>query len=121
MAGRGWQVTAVDYSEAALAMVHARDARIETVLADLEAGAFAIEPGAWNMICISFYMQRSLFGAIREGLAPCGLLVAAFPLAGMRQEFLMEPGELRGLFEEGFEILHYAENGRAAELFARKL
>ena len=122
-------------------MVRAKDdnARIATVAADLEAEEFPIEPNHWDLICVSFYMRRELFGAIRDGLKPGGLLCAAFPMsldqakfddrAGvkpMRAEFLIEPGELASFFR-GFEILHDAETTppppkrRMAEFWARKL
>ena len=133
MAERGWLVTAVDWSEAALALVRARDARIHTVLADLEAGGFPVEPKRWDLICISYFLDRSLLSAIGTGLAVGGLLAAALPLVDqregirpMRREFLLEPGELRALFD-GFEILHYCESEpavpkrRGVELLARRL
>ena len=132
MADRGWLVTAVDWSEAALALVLARDARIHTILANLEAGGFLIEPNRWDLICVSYFLDRSLLGAIGTGLTVGGLLAAAFPLVDerdgirpMRREFLLEPGELRALFG-GFEILHYSENEpavpkrRGVELLARR-
>jgi SAM-dependent methyltransferase len=126
-------VTAVDQSPAALELVRAvGEPKIETVLADLEAGGFAIEPNAWDLICVSFYMQRDLFPAIRDGIKPGGLLSAAFPMIDerpgvrpMTPAFLMRPGELRSLFAE-FEPLHDLETDppvpkrRVAELFARK-
>ena len=131
LAARGWEVTAVDWSEAALDMVRARDSRIHTVVADLEAGAFEIERNGWDLICVSFYLQRGLFPAIRDGLRSGGLVVAAFPMVDerpdvrpMSPQFLVRPGELRSTFE-GFEILHDAETEppvprrRTAELLAR--
>ncbi len=132
MAARGWQVTAVDWSEAALEMLRTRDPRIHVIAADLEAGTFEIERNCWDLICVSFYLQRDLFASIREGLKPGGLLVAAFPMVdervgvrAMSPLYLLEAGELRALFD-GFEILHDVETNpsapkrRTAELFARK-
>ena len=132
LAERGWQVTGVDWSDAALELVRARDARISTVTADLEAGGFQIEPKRWDLICVTYFLDRGLFGPMREGLAEGGLLVAAFPLVDeregvrpMRREFLLEPGELRALFDD-FEILHDTENEpeppkrRGVELMARR-
>lgn len=132
LAERGWNVTAVDWSEAALALLRAGDSRIHTVVADLEAGAFVIERNSWDLICVSFYLQRALFPAIRDGLRTGGLVAAAFPMVDervgvrpMSPQFLLRPGELRSFFE-GFEILHDAETEppppkrRTAELMAVK-
>src|SRR5450432_3844962 len=115
MAARGWQVTAVDSSHKALELVRAQDPSIHTIMADLEAGAFAIEPNSWDLICVSFYMQRDLFEPIRAGLRRGGLVAAAFPMiddrAGikpMNTQYLISAGGLRTLFT-GFEILHDVE------------
>lgn len=130
MAERDWRVTAVDWSEAALELMRSRDSRIEIIRADLEASAFLIQPNHWDLICISFYMQRDLFAAIGQGLRPDGVIAAAFPMVDqrdgvkpMRREFLLAPGELRGSFED-FAIVHYEETmptppkRRTAELWA---
>ena len=129
MAERGWQVTAVDSSEAALGLF--AHPGIEKIAADLKQ--FEIRPNHWELICVTFYMQRDLFEPIRDGIVPGGLLAAAFPLVDerpgvrpMRREFLVGPGELRGLFEERFEIIHEAETQPpppqrgTAELWARR-
>jgi SAM-dependent methyltransferase len=131
LASRGWDVTAVDWSAAALEMVRARDARIRTIAVDLEAG-FEIERNHWDLICVSLYLQRDLFEPIREGLVAGGWVAAAFPLfddrAGVRPmnpDYVLRPGELRSLFGD-FEIQHYFETGppppkrRMAEFFGRK-
>ena len=132
MAARGWQVTAVDWSEAALEMVRMRDPRIHAIAADLEAGTFEIERNCWDLICVSFYLQRDLFASIRDGLKPGGLVAAAFPMVderagvgAMNPLYLLDIGELRALFD-GFEILHDVETDppapkrRTAEILARK-
>ena len=132
LATRGWSVTAVDFSEAALDMLRAREPRVHAVAADLEAGEFEIEPNHWDLICVSFYLQRNLFAPIREGIKSGGWIAAAFPMAdaragvkAMKPDYVLQPGELRSLFE-GFEVSHYAETEpqppkrRVAELFARK-
>ena len=133
LASHGWRVTAVDWSEVALASIRARDGSIETVLADLEAGEFAIEPDAWDLICVSYCLDRGLFSAICEGVKPGGgLVVAAFPVEdkrpgvrAMNPAYLLQSGELARLFE-GFEFLHSAEvedsatSRRRAELVARR-
>jgi len=80
LASRGWSVTAVDWSVTALEMVRAADARIHTVVADLEAGEFEIERNSWDLICVSLYLQGNLLASIREGVKSGGWVAAALPL-----------------------------------------
>lgn len=116
LAGHGWQVTAVDFSKAALARMPETVTKVE---ADLEAGGYGIEPGAWDLIVVCYYLQRDLFPAIRAGVRPGGRVAAAVPLPGtINPAFTMPPGELRGLFAD-WHVEHYAENA-AAELVARR-
>ena len=132
LASHGWDVTAVDKSSAALQLLRAREARVVAIEADLETGGFPIESNSWDLICITLYMQRDLFPAIRVGLKCGGLVLAAFPIDDerpgvkpMNREFLLRSGELRTLFD-GFELLHDIETGptppkrRMAELIGRK-
>ena len=128
----GWRVTAVDFSRVAIEMLdqHARERglSIETRVADLECGEFAIEAGAYDLICDCNYLQRDLFPAMRAGVRPGGVVIAAIPMVDdspglkpMNEKWLVKPGELRGYFGD-WEILHYCEenpNGRrVAELVA---
>jgi len=109
----GWSVVAVDSSPMAIRRLRERAAAtkltVETHLADLEAGAFAIEPGTYDLICDFFYLERSLFPQIREGVRPGGLFVAEIHLrAAEAHQFVLEPGELRALFED-WKIFYYSE------------
>jgi tellurite methyltransferase len=132
LAEYGWNVTAVDWSEAALAAIQCPN--VVTVKADL-AGGFVIEPESWDLICISYYLDRNLFPGVRTGVRtgvrPEGYVAAAFPvdderpgIKPMNPAYLLKRGELVELFR-GFEILHSAEvegaaSRRRAELIARK-
>ncbi len=126
----GWDVVAVDSSASAVRIVRERAAaagvRIDARRADLENGEFAIEPGGYDLICDFFYLQRELFGAIREGVRPGGMVAAEIHLRDDQpRRFVLEPGELRREFE-GWKILYYSEAARAghtrptAALLARR-
>jgi SAM-dependent methyltransferase len=117
LAERGWNVTAVDGSRAAIEILQSRSSAIDARVADLERGEYAIEPRAWDLIAIIRYLQRDLFEAAKAGVAPGGLIVAT-ALLGDRGRYRMHPGELRRYFE-GWEILHYRE-ADLAELVARR-
>jgi tellurite methyltransferase len=116
LAGLSWNVVAVDASGTAIEILRERAAAarlsIETHHADLEAGAFAIEPDGYDLIYDFFYLQRDLFPQIREGVRPGGLFTAEIHLReDDRHRFVVDPGELRAEFA-GWKILYYSEAAR---------
>ena len=116
LAGLGWNVVAVDASRTAIEILRERAAAarlsIETHQADLEAGAFAIEPAGYDLIYDFFYLQRDLFPQIREGVRPGGLFTAEIHLReDDRRRFVLDPGEMRTEFT-GWKILYYSEAAR---------
>ena len=131
---QGWHVTAVDYSEIALARVeentHGLPVRI--VRADIEAGEFHIEPRCYDLIVDTCFLHRPLFPAMREGVREGGVFFGVYPLEGdtragrpYNPAYLIAPCELRSYFE-GWEILLHNEGRPApdrrlrAEIVARK-
>ena len=113
LARLGWRVTAVDASAAAIAHLRAATddgMRIDARVADLAAHEFAIEAGAYDLICDFYYLQRDLFPAICEGVRAGGVFVGAIhlPVEGRESRFVLESGELRQIFD-GWKILYYSE------------
>ena len=102
----GWSVTAVDGSPAAIERLRQRGPHIDAHTADLEKGEYTIEPARWDLIVISYYLQRDLFEPAKRGVVPGGLLLAIVLLGEGR--FSAAPGELRGYFSD-WEILHDRE------------
>jgi SAM-dependent methyltransferase len=138
LAERGWQVTAVDASgvgiELAKEIARARGVEVDWRVADLERGEFEIEPEAYHLIGVFYYLQRNLFAQIRAGVKSGGTVVAAIHMIDessnaqpMNPDFLLQPGELRAEFS-GWEIQHDyegkpTEGGHqrcTAEIVARK-
>jgi tellurite methyltransferase len=142
LAQSGWQVIAVDSSTVAIETARSRagacNVTIDARIADLEEGGFVIEPGAFDLICDFYYLQRDLFPHIRAGVKPGGVFVAAIHLRsenpsddeGHNPAFLLNPGELRAEFAN-WEIIHYGETSaidadarhhhrRSAEIIAKK-
>lgn len=115
LAEKGWRVTAVDNSEAAIEIARKKafekNVRVDFRLADLEKGEFVIEEGKYDLICDFFYLERSLFPKMKAGLKPGGTILAAVHLFDESRpdaRFVLKSGELRRIFED-FEILHYRE------------
>ena len=122
LAARGWQVDAVDGSEAAVRLLLANAAhagcreRIAAHVADLEADppAFTIAPEAYDLVVDCYFLHRPLFAAIREGVRPGGLFVAALhlpaPDGGRGHRFVLQAGELAGMVRAwGWDVRHSAE------------
>jgi tellurite methyltransferase len=116
LASLGWQVTAVDRCAAGIRLMRERAAGLvlNPRIADLEAGEFTIEPGAFDLICDFYYLQRDLFPAIREGVRPGGVFTGAVHLfqEGRASRHVLHPGELRDEFH-GWKILFYSESREA--------
>ena len=119
LAQSGWQVTAVDSSRVGIDILQQRAGEaylsIDARIADLEKGEFQIEPAAYELICDLYYLQRDLFPAIRAGIKPDGIFVAAIHLNDGNNDakphnpaFLLERGELKTLFSD-WEITYYHE------------
>jgi tellurite methyltransferase len=129
LAQLGWRVNAIDGSAAALETLRSRAGTlpIETELVDLQRDPLAIETSAYELIVVSYYLQRDLFPALKRGLCECGVLIAIVHTGEPATPRRAAAGELRSWFE-GWEILHYYEGGPrenchkqpVAEIAARK-
>jgi SAM-dependent methyltransferase len=111
LADRGWRVTAVDRAPAI------EDPRIEVHTADLEKHEYTIAPGAWDLIVMSYYLQRDLFPVVWQGLAPGGvaiIIVHMFEPGHEQSRFSLHAGELRAAFPEA-EVIAYREGRNSPE------
>jgi SAM-dependent methyltransferase len=139
LAERGWQVTAVDASRVGIELLEKnareRGLSVKARVANLERGEFQIEPEAYDLIGVFYYLQRDLFPGIRAGVRAGGVSIAAIHMVDespeahpMNEDYLLEPGELRAEFR-GWEIIHdyegpSTEGGhrrRTAEIVAVKM
>ncbi len=135
LAEHGWSVTAVDGSPAAIELLRKRavergvnaverGVNVDAQVADLEKDEYAIEPSHWDLVVISYYLQRGLFEPAKRGVVPGGVLVSIALLGEGR--FSLRPSELRGFFSD-WEILHDHEGNpgesphrAVAEIVARR-
>ena len=115
LAERGWQVTAVDASPAAIELLQKRANRsnvsVETHVADLEKREFCIEPDSWGLVAMCFYLQTSLFEPVKRGVKPGGMVIAIVHITPRNEEITehqLALGELKNYFR-GWEIQHYFE------------
>src|SRR5438270_12402266 len=65
LAEQGWSVTAVDGAPTAIEILQRRASdrglHVDARVADIESGGYQIEPSTWDLIAISYYLQRDLF------------------------------------------------------------
>lgn len=102
LATRGWQVTGVDYSEAAIRkakqLAAVRKTTIETVTADLRT--YSIPPESYDVILDFAYWDPALAPQIRAGLKPGGM--ALFEIS---RKDLPNPVELTRAFGPGTTLV----------------
>jgi SAM-dependent methyltransferase len=111
LADRGWRVTGVDRTPTI------DDPRIELITADLEKHEYTIQPGRWDLIVMSYYLQRDLFPAIQQGLAPGGVaivIVHLFEPGHEQSRFSLHDGELSASFPAS-EVIAYREGRSSPE------
>ena len=121
LAKRGWEVTGIDRAEGALAVARqqARDqgVRITPILQSAEEFDWGRE--RWDLVALLYFSAvRENVAKIRESLKPGGLVVVEAFLAspgspGRGVEY--KSGELRKLFDEGFNVLRYEETEGVAD------
>jgi hypothetical protein len=105
----------VDGAPAAIEILRQRASekglKVDARVADLESGEYRIEPSSWDLIAISYYLQRNLFEPAKCGVAPRGVLLAIVHIDEPGEEPTykhLKSGELESYFQ-GWEILHYYE------------
>lgn len=120
LAKQGWTLMAVDGAPAAIEILQHRAAvegvTVEARVADLEKGEYSIEQSAWDLILMSYYLQRDLFEPAKRGVVPGGIVLAIVHTTEPGEEPAykrLRPGELQRYFD-GWEILHHYQ-GRPAD------
>ena len=126
LAKRGWDVTGIDRAEVALAVARQRASdqgvKITPILQTAEEFDWGRE--RWDLVALLYVPAvRGNVAKVRESLKPGGhVVVEAFlkPQGSAKRGTEYEPGELRRLFEEGFEILRYEETEGTADYGQKK-
>lgn len=118
LASLGYEVTGIDVSGVAVARCREEAARrglpIEALQADLKS--YRLPRAAYDVVINFYYLQRDLAPQMEAALRPQGVVVfemltmeqRQFGWGPRRDEFLLQPGELRSLFP-GLEVLAYRE------------
>ncbi|MEC8386945.1 MAG: SAM-dependent methyltransferase, partial [Pseudomonadota bacterium] len=77
---------------------------------------FALAGRTFDLVVVTNYLHRPLFGDLRAAVAPGGGLIYETFAAGneavgrpRNPDFLLRPGELRAVFNTGFEIMAFED------------
>ena len=118
LAERGYEVTGIDISAVAVERAR-REAQerglwLNAVCADLRS--YKVPPRFFDVVLVFYYLQRDLCPQIAGALSAGGVLVfetftteqRQFGWGPAKDEHLLRPGELRGLFP-GLEELVFKE------------
>jgi SAM-dependent methyltransferase len=106
---RGWRVTAVDLAIEPIEGV-------TCLQADLEQGAFPIEPGAWDLVVCWLYWQENMLPSIAQGVRPGGIVALAGKTSG---RFATSLSHYRKAFP-GWEELSSGEDDRRTHFIAHR-
>lgn len=119
LARKGFVVDGVDISEVGIRKAKrlARENHVDITTINADLNTYQIKPDSYEVILNIQYLQRSLIPQMKRGLKRGGVVIfenhttAQLSLpgsAGMRRDFLLNPGELKEAFAE-FKILSYKE------------
>lgn len=119
LAKKGFSVTGVDFSEAALrkAKQFLQEARVTAEFENADLNVYQIKPAHYDVILNIDYLQRSLIPQIKKGLKVGGVVVfenqtidqlQILGSEGIRRDYLLQRGELKELFKD-FKVIYYNE------------
>lgn len=102
LAERGWEVTAVDFSEVAMEQLGnmAQGLKVQTICADL--AKFVIPEEKFDLIILYYYFDLSIFPVIINALQPGGLFILKLAIQSA------DNNEVLPLLE-GLQPLNYAQ------------
>jgi SAM-dependent methyltransferase len=118
LAERGYEVTGIDISAVAVERAgreaRERGLRLNAICADLRS--YRLRPRSFDVVLVFYYLQRDLCPQIAGALSAGGVLVfetftteqRQFGWGPAKDDHLLRPGELRGLFP-GLEELAFKE------------
>ncbi len=124
LAGRGYQVTAIDYSQVALQQLQdqatKRQLQLSTIQVDLEL-APDLPADQFDLVINFYYLHRPLLPALQNLVKPGGLMIMrTFSNAGdfepcrLKPEMVLAKDELKAIFN-GWQVLAYEEGIEASK------
>jgi 2-polyprenyl-3-methyl-5-hydroxy-6-metoxy-1,4-benzoquinol methylase len=124
LAEQGLEVEAWDIADVPIAALQAMTSEqqlpVRAQVRDVEANP--PEPGTFDVIVVSYFLNREIVPALMQALRPGGLIYyqtftrqRVSDRGPQREEFRLDDQELLQLFS-GLEVLFYREEGRVGDL-----
>jgi SAM-dependent methyltransferase len=108
----GWKVVLVDLSDLAVRRARDRARALHADVAIVQADALRLPlRGPFETIVVTRYVERSLAPELSGLLAPGGTIFCEQPHSGIREEFLVRPGEFPRIFPELEPVLETSIGG----------
>jgi SAM-dependent methyltransferase len=115
LAARGHDVDAIDRDAEALSALRGV-ARVRTLCADIENGAWPCERGRYAGVVVTNYLHRPIFPELLAALAPGGALIyETFAVGNERYgrpsnpAYLLQPGELLEIVRGRLRVVAYED------------
>ena len=110
LAGRGFEVHALDISEVAISTLKdMKNIRAEVVDFD----TYSLEENAYDLIVCTYFLERKLFPQIKHALKEDGIFIfetfmhdEANEKVPSNKAFLLDKGELEATFSEDYEMIY---------------
>ncbi|WP_456402546.1 class I SAM-dependent methyltransferase [Hydrogenimonas sp.] len=115
LARRGYEVDALDISETAIEALKKRSEGLPVHPRVVDLDRYQPPKGRYDLAIMVNFLDRDLLRRAADALGPGGLCIVETYMKHPENEkpgnpdFLLEPGELKRLFAEGYEILGYEE------------
>lgn len=116
LAKKGFQVHAVDISSVALDALRQKTDSPNITLIEADLDDFTLQPGSYDLIVKTNFLDRDLIERAQTALAPGGIMIVETYMADPGNEkpdsnpdFLLKKDELLSRFSHSFTILEYRE------------
>ncbi len=115
LARHGYEVDALDISETAIEALEKRSEGLPVHPKVVDLDSYRPPKGRYDLVLMVNFLGRDLLRRTADALGPGGLCIVETYMKHPENEkpgnpdFMLEPGELKRLFAEGYEILGYEE------------
>lgn len=114
LASLGWNVTGIDGSAKAIALLKERSQLlalpVQTQIADLTSDDFTLPTDSFDLVLIAYYLQRDLLPKAKAATRPGGVLISIAHIPEPNEAWSSKraaPGELRELFNDWKVLWEY--------------
>jgi SAM-dependent methyltransferase len=126
LAKKGFAVDALDISEVAIGALKAKAVGLPVRARVVDLDGYEPPEGVYGLAVMANFLDRSLIARMADALKPGGLFIVETYMKHPDNEkagnpdFLLDPGELRRLFDGRFQVIDYDEFWNEGERYAMR-